>query len=222
MMKKRLITLIAALNLASVATANDNNSIPHKFNSGETISSSQMNENFQFVTPLSVYSNGTRIGYLSDFSMYGANLTFFNENLFITTINRANGEVVLQASSTMISFTDSNCSAGSELVSFGPGAVFKMGDVNNSSWDNNTQQLNEAYFTDMYYIPPNAQAVAVDNSTPVYSYNPWRTPSSSWECSENIDYNNYSTTQYLYSPQVADPEITGIQNGYATPITIGK
>jgi hypothetical protein len=219
-MKKRLITLIAALSLASVATANDNNSVPHKFNSGETISSSQMNENFQFVAPLSVYSEGTRIGYLSDLNIWGTDLTLFNENLFLTRINRANGEVISVASSTMILFTDSNCSAGSELVYFGPGAVFKMGDVNNSSWDNNTQQINETYFTDLYYIPPNAQAVVVDNTTgPVYSYNPWRTPSSSWECSENTD---NPTTQYLYSPQVADPEVTGIQNGYATPITIGK
>jgi hypothetical protein len=49
MMKKRLITLIAALSLAGVISAADNKSVPHVFSSGTTISSSQMNENFEFV-----------------------------------------------------------------------------------------------------------------------------------------------------------------------------
>lgn len=74
---KHLFIFITPLLLSTLALGSDNNSdnltVPHTFNSGETISSSKMNENFEAVENhinnsgyFKVLSNGSSIGYLLD------------------------------------------------------------------------------------------------------------------------------------------------------------
>jgi len=51
-MKNLILTIISAFLLSNVVFATDNFTIPNKFNSGETISSQKMNENFKAVQDL--------------------------------------------------------------------------------------------------------------------------------------------------------------------------
>ena len=66
---KPLLSSITLLLLSTLAFGSDNITIPNSFNSGSTISSSQMNENFNAITnflnknsDFHVYSNGNKIG----------------------------------------------------------------------------------------------------------------------------------------------------------------
>ena len=51
-MKKLILTIISAFLLSNVVFATDNFTITNKFNSGETISSQKMNENFNAIQEL--------------------------------------------------------------------------------------------------------------------------------------------------------------------------
>ena len=66
-MKKLILTIASALLFSSAVLATDNssdNNTLHTFSSGETISSSKMNQNFGFVNNYVVKSNGNKIGNL--------------------------------------------------------------------------------------------------------------------------------------------------------------
>ena len=51
-MKKLILTIASALLFSSAVLATDNFTIPNAFNSGETISSQKMNENFNAIQEL--------------------------------------------------------------------------------------------------------------------------------------------------------------------------
>ena len=51
-MKNLILTIISAFLLSNAVFATDNFTIPNKFNSGETISSQKMNENFNAIQEL--------------------------------------------------------------------------------------------------------------------------------------------------------------------------
>ena len=51
-MKNLILTIISALLFSSAVLATDNFTIPNAFNSGETILSQKMNENFQAIQEL--------------------------------------------------------------------------------------------------------------------------------------------------------------------------
>ena len=97
---KIFISLIIYLNLVSISLATDNASdnftIPHTFNSGETISSNAMNENFSSIVEqinslkINVYSNNEILGQF--FGFKESNILLKNSKGFLISMTMS-GEI---------------------------------------------------------------------------------------------------------------------------------
>jgi len=126
-MKKLILTIASVLLFSSAVLATDNssdNNTLHTFSSGETISSSKMNQNFGFVNNYVVKSNGNKIGNLLGIS--GSQITLLNSKSFITQINSL-GEI---SENSFAYYKNINCSGDKYTMagSFLPGTVFKHSD----------------------------------------------------------------------------------------------
>ena len=198
-MKKLVLTLIAgtvlsSTVLASTDNASDNFTIPHSFNSGETISSSKMNENFQAVKqviasrkPFKVFSNGTVIGELLGFE--NANqLVVISEKGFIFNISSEGWTGAPQFSTTTY-FETTNCT----------------GDGYQEQISGFLKILHSVY-TGLYYIDPSFTQQTIYANSKVSGSN----------C---LQFQG-SITGYLISSN--EDAVTGVKTQYDTPITIER
>ena len=205
---KKLFTIFVLSLVVKICFAtNDNLTLPHKFTSGNTISSSEINNNFLFVSPYYVKSNGTKIGFyfISNVMEYEGKI-FFN-GTYRSSVDM-NGNLYRDGG---LSYQDSNCS--SPIAITNPGAVFKTINRSLSTPDN------FVYNDYAHYVPINAQPLFDQSDVGVsyyYDYDMWSNPP---QCRQR-DVSSYSLNYYLLIPN--DPNVTKIQNSYATPITIGK
>ena len=211
---RKILLTIFIFSLFNILTfaGSDNFTLPHTFNSGATISSTEMNQNFNFLKPYLVKSNGIPIGiYYAEFSE-GGGKTFFN-GTFRSSVH-ADGKL---NGMTMMTYQDSECTI--PIVSYAsPGLVLRIADKNLSYKDTNNNTI--FVFKEIpYYIPIDAQSIYTESdmgTTNYYEYYLWNDPPS---CQERA-VDTWSKTSYI--PLQNDPNVTGIQNNYATPITVGR
>ena len=108
-----------------ITSANsDNFTLPHSFNAGNTISSSQMNENLNFLKPYLVKSNGTPIGIYHLTDIWEQNGKLFFNGKYRSAVDQDGKIYGMQD----FSYEDSNCSI--PISSVNPGAVFRIADKN--------------------------------------------------------------------------------------------
>ena len=210
---KILLSILIYNFVNGITSANsDNFTLPHSFNAGTTISASHMNENLNFLKPYLVKSNGTPIGiyHLSDMWEHNGKL-FFNGK-YRSAVDQ-DGKIYGMGD---FSYEDSNCSIP---ISFAkPGVVFRIPDKNLSYIQQNNNMIT-VYKDVPYYIPFDAQPIFNDSdigSGKYYRYDLWSDPPS---CAEQT-LDTWSVKSYYLIQN--DYNVTGIQNSYATPITVDK
>ena len=207
---KIILTFIILFFVTNITVASsDNSSIPHTFTSGSTISSSEINNNFTFVTPYLVKSNGNPIGvyFIGDLNEYNGKV-FFNGS-YRSGVDSTGSIYGLTYSE---SFQDSNCTI--PILHATPGLVARF--INTTLSDNNNRILNDY----AHYIPLEATPLFDQSDVDVtsfYQFRSWETPPT---CQAQTVYSGMVDTFYLLIPN--DPNVTGIQNSYPTPITVGK
>lgn len=206
---KKIIFIFIILNLVKGALlANDNLTLPHTFNSGNTISSTEMNENMNFLKPYFVKSNGIPIGvyYIKD--LYEESYLFFNGTYKSSVYLDGN-----LYERNNFNYLDSNCT---ERIDQYIGVVFRMPDRYLTSYSptSGTTYVYESYAS---YIPFDSQPIFDEDDIGVTKY--YYYSISGQTCNEQTV--REWTLNYHRVVQ-NDPNITGINNTYATPITIGK
>ena len=207
---KIVLTFITLFFVTNITVASsDNSSIPHTFTSGSTISSSEINNNFTHVTPYLVKSNGTPIGvYFINTLEENMGKVFFNGSY------RAAVDLTGSLSELYVrQFKDSNCN---EPIALGitPGIVGRIINSTLSTYGNNI------LYDYPHYIPVEATPLynqSDENVTSYYQYEDYNDPP---RCSQYTVNSYMVKNTYLMLPN--DPNVTGIQNSYPTPITVGK
>ena len=207
---KIVLTFITLFFVTNITVASsDNSSIPHTFTSGSTISSSEINNNFTHVTPYLVKSNGTPIGvyFINSIEEYMGKV-FFNGS-YRAAVDLTGSLSVLY----LREFQDSNCTI--PISSFKPGVV---GRIINTTLTTAGNTVHNDY---PHYIPLNATPIynqSDENVTLYYQYEEHTNPPSCSQRTVTSHMVKYNT--YLMIPN--EPNVTGIQNSYPTPITVGK
>ena len=113
-------------------------------------------------------------------------------------------------------YRDSNCII--PISNAKPGVVFRIPDKN-LSYKNENNDVITVYKDVPYYIPLDAQLIFNDSdigSGKYYRYDLWSDPPSCIE--ETV--NSWNVKSYYLIQN--DYSVTGVQNSYAKPITVGK
>ena len=207
---KIILTFIILFFVTNITVASsDNSSIPHTFTSGSTISSSEINNNFTHVTPYLVKSNGNPLGvyFILDLAEYNGKI-FFNGN-YRSAIDLT-GSLYTHHSSD---YLDSNCTM--PIGETAPGLVARF--MNTTLTTSNTNIIFNDY---AHYIPLEATPLFDQSDVDVTSYYlfaSWNNPPT---CDVQTVRSYMVDKYYLFIPN--DPNVTGIQSSYPTPITVGK
>ena len=140
---KKILSIVVMVGLLAIpAHATDNNTL-HTFSSGETISSSKVNQNFVLVSNYVVKANNNIVG---DFlGLNGSIISLITSNSYIVQINSM-GEIAGKA----IRYTDQQCD-GDKYI-FSSGAIFGEVFESYDDWEGDgTEQI--------VYVPKNAVSV---------------------------------------------------------------
>ena len=186
-----LLTSITLLLLSTLAFGSDNITIPNSFNSGSTISSSQMNENFNSITnflnknsDFHVYSNGNKIGKILNIDLANSIYILINSEgyTFALTIEGTHNN----SFTSYVYYSNTDCTGDTFIeTKLIPNAIYE-------------------YRAELYYQPNNPEQIQLSN---VGYY-------------LNGVCNVYPYERNLHPFIKNNSTITNVLNVYQTPLTI--